>query len=264
MKNISKLAETLRELWKSGQIVCAPGDPIDMTPMIKEYLERLIREYMDRLPQVKKEVDARLEKIIATAVVKLSMEKMGMNKEEAMQAAREAVAFLRDVRAKKLLEEGKLTKEAYELYNRLIHSAWVIAAVKTGIKNTGKKVKEILSVLVTKIPYAGKIVTVIKFVASLIPEEVKQKAKAKAKEMLKEAAEKLPHVLDKMIQKGYKVAKKVKETITTGVQKAIEKGKVFVEKHPVVKAVVKGIKRTIEEIPLFGQLKERLKKFSFA
>ena len=262
MKNISKLAETLRELWKSGQIVCAPDDPMDLTPLIKEYLERLVREYMDRLPQVKKEVDARLEKILATAVVKLSMEKMGMNKEEAMQAAREAVAFLRDVRAKKLLEEGKLTKEAYELYNRLIHSAWVIAAVKAGIKHTGKKVKEILSVLVTKIPYAGKIVTVIKFVASLIPEEVKQKAKAKAKELIKEAAEKLPHVLDKMIQKGYKVAKKVKEKITTGVQKVIEKGKVFVEKHPVAKAVVKAIKKTM--IPMFEPLKEKLKKFSFA
>lgn len=263
MKNISKLAEILRELWKSGQIVCAPDGPTYSDPMI-EYLERLVKEYMDRLPQVKKEIDARVEKIIATAVVKFSMEKMGMNKEEAMQAAREAVAFLRDVRAKKLIADGKLTKEAYELYNRLIHSAWVIAAVKAGIKHTGKKVKDILSVLETKIPYAGKIVTAIKFVASLIPEEVKQKAKAKAIELAKEAAEKLPYVLDKMIQKGYKVAKKVKEVISTGIQKVVEKGKVFVEKHPFVKAVVKGLKDTIEMIPVFGDLKERLKKFSFA
>lgn len=263
MKNISKLAEILRELWKSGQIFYDPY-PYDPSQLITEYLKRLIREYMDRLPQVKKEIDARVEKIIATAVVKLSMEKMGMNKEEAMQAAREAVAFLRDVRAKKLLAEGKLTKEAYELYNRLIHSAWVIAAVKAGVKHTGKKVKDILFVLARKIPYAGKIVTVIKSVASLIPEEVKQKAKAKAKELVKEAAEKLPHVLDKMIQKGYNVAKKVKETITTGIQKVVEKGRVFVENHPFVKTVVKGIKETIEKIPLFGQLKEKLKKFSFA
>ena len=257
MKNISKLAEILREWWKSGQILSDPASPT-------VFDHPFIREYMNRLFNEKKEADARLEKIIATAVVKYSMSKMGMNKEEALQAAREAVAFLRDVRAKKLFEEGKITKEAYESYNRLIHSAWVKGAVKAAVKHTGKKVKIILKTLVTKIPYADKILPIIKLVESVIPEEAKQKAKAKAKELIKNAAEEFPKQVGKMVEKGYSVAKKVKETITTGVQKAIEKGKAFVESHPFVKTVVTGIKKTIEKIPLFGQLKEKLKKFSFA
>lgn len=260
MKNISKLGTILREWWDTVKVLFSPiyKDPY---PYVFEHPS--IKEYMDRLPQVKKEADARVDKIIATTVVKFSMSKMGMSKEEALQAAREAVAYLRDVRAKKLLKEGKITEEGYELYNRLIHSAWVKGAVKASIKHTGQKVKVILGVLMTKTPLKV-IKPVIEVVDTVIPEEVKKAAKEKAKELLIKAVEEFPKVVAPMVEKGYKVAKKVKETITTGVQKAIEKGKAFVESHPVVKTVVTGLKKTIEKIPLFSQLKKKLKKFSFA
>ena len=77
MKNIAKLGAILREWWKSGEILTDPANPtIFDHPWIKEYMNRLFQE--------KKEADARLEKIIATAIVKISMSKMGMNKEEAL------------------------------------------------------------------------------------------------------------------------------------------------------------------------------------
>ena len=256
MKNTAKLASILREWWKSGQIILNPDNPTS-----PEYpIPPMIKDYMDRLFQVKKEADARLEKIIATAVVKFSMSKMGMSKEEALQAAREAVTFLRDVRAKKLLEEGKITPYGYEMYNRFIHSAWVKGAVKAAIKHTGKKVKVILETLIEKTPLRV-LKPVIETVESLIPEEVKQKVKKKAKELLTKAAEELPKVVAPMIEEGYKVAKKVKEIVSTGIQKAVEKAQDIVEKHPVVKRVVEAIKIAIERIPVFGPLKEKLKNF---
>lgn len=255
MKNIAKLGAVLREWWKSVLIYKDPCPTVFDHTWIKEYMNRLFQE--------KKEADARLEKIIATAVVKFSMSKMGMSKEEALQAAREAVSFLRDVRAKKLLEEGKITPYGYEMYNRFIHSAWVKGAVKAAIKHTGKKVKVILGTLIEKTPLRV-LKPVIETVESLIPEEVKQKVKKKAKELLTKAAEELPKVVAPMIEEGYKVAKKVKEIVSTGVQKAVEKGQEFVENHPVVKRVVEAIKITIERIPVFGPLKEKLKNLGLA
>ena len=168
MKNIAKLGAILREWWKSGAIYTDPSNPTIFD-------HPFIREYMNRIFQEKKEADARLEKIIATAVVKFSMSKMGMNKEEALQAAREAVAFLRDVRAKKLFEEGRITEYGYEMYNRFIHSAWVKGAVKAAIKHTGAKVKLILKTLVMKLPYGEKVLQIIKIIESMITQETKPK-----------------------------------------------------------------------------------------
>lgn len=253
MKHIAKLTEVLREWWKSGQILSDTDNPIIFDhPMVKEYMDRIYFE--------KKEADARVEKIVATAVIKLSMSKMGMSKEEALQAARAAVAFLRDVRAKKLLEEGKITEEGYQLYNRLIHSAWVKAAVKTAIKHTGKKVKVILEELVEKTPLkALKPVFIV--LNSLIPEEVKQKAKEKAKELLIKAVEEFPRVVAPMIEKGYKVAKKVVETIDNAIDNAVERGRAFVESRPVLKDVLTKAKAWGEKV-IGKRIQARLKQFA--
>ena len=269
MKNIAKLGAILREWWKSGVILSDPANPtIFDHPWIKEYMNRLFQE--------KKEADARLEKIIATAVVKFSMSKMGMNKEEALQAAREAVAFLRDVRAKKLFEEGKITEYGYEMYNRFIHSAWVKGAVKAAIKHTGAKVKLILKSLVKNLPYGEKLLSIIKFVRSIIPEETKQKIKEKAGEMVMKAAEEFPKMIGPMIEQGYQVAKKIVEIVSTGIEKAVKKGREFVESHPFVKRVVEKIKEVLSPIDIdplptptitetiFDRLKEKLKNFSLA
>ena len=230
MKHIAKLTRVLREWWKSGQILFNPDTPtIFNHPLVKEYMNRLFNE--------KKDADARVEKIVATAVVKFSMSKMGLSKEEALQAAREAVAYLRDVRAKKLLEEGRITEEGYEMYNRLIHSAWVKGAVKAAVKHTGKKVKVILDELMEKTPLKV-LKPALVVVNSVIPEEVKQKAKEKAKELLVKAVEEFPKVVAPMVEKGYKVAKKVVETIDNAIDKAVERGKAFVESHPVLKSVL--------------------------
>ena len=253
MKRIAKLTEVLREWWKSGQILSNPDSPtIFDHPMVKEYMNRLFQE--------KKEADARVEKIVATAVVKLSMSKLGMSKEEALQAARAAVAFLRDVRAKKLLEEGRITEDGYQLYNRLIHSAWVKAAVKTAIKYTGKKVKVILDELMEKTPLRV-LKPALVVVNSLIPEEVKQKAKEKAKELLIKAVEEFPKVVAPMIEKGYKVAKKVVETIDEAIDKAVEIGRVFVESRPVLKLVLTKAKAWGEKV-IGRRIQERLKQFA--
>lgn len=253
MKRIAKLTKVLREWWKSGQILSNSDNPtIFDHPMVKEYMNRLFQE--------KKETDARVEKIVATAVVKFSMSKLGMSKEEALQAARAAVSFLRDVRAKKLLEEGRLTEDAYQLYNRLIHSAWVKAAVKTAIKHTGKKVKVILDELMEKTPLRV-LKPVLVVVNSLIPEEVKQKAKEKAKELLIKALEEFPKVVAPIIEKGYKVAKKVVETIDETIDKAVERGRAFVESRPVLKYVLTKAKAWGEKV-IGRRIQERLKQFA--
>ena len=135
MKKIAELRRILGELWSSGQLLSEPASPtLFNLPYIKEYFKRTFQENM--------KADGRVEKILATAVVKYSMGKMGMNKEEALQAARNAVSFLRDARAKKLLQEGKITEYGYEMYGRFIHSAWVKGAVKAAIKHTAQKVKK--------------------------------------------------------------------------------------------------------------------------
>jgi len=249
MKYIAKLTEVLREWWKSGQILSDPAPTIFDHPLVNEYMNRLFQE--------KKEADARVEKIIATAVVKLSMSKLGMSKEEALQAARAAVAFLRDVRAKKLLEEGRITEDGYQLYNRLIHSAWVKAAVKTTIKHTGKKVKIILDELMEKTPLKV-LKPALVVVNSLIPEEVKQKAKEKAKELLVKAVEEFPRVVAPMIEKGYKVAKKAVETIDNAIDEAVERGRAFVESRPVMKHVLTKVKAWGEKV-IGKRIQERLK-----
>lgn len=270
MKNIAKLGAILREWWKSGEILTDPANPtIFDHPWIKEYMNRLFQE--------KKEADARLEKIIATAIVKISMSKMGMNKEEALQAAREAVAFLRDVRAKKLFEEGKITEYGYEMYNRFIHSAWLKGAVKASIKHTGSKVKKVLMVLAVKYPFVKKLLSIIKFVESVIPEEAKQQAKKKAEELMIKAAEEFPKVIGPMIEQGYKVAKKIEKIVSTGIEKAVDKGREFVENHPFVKKVVEAIKIVIfrplngpmrpvenEENTPFGRIRKKIKEFGLA
>ena len=270
MKNIAKLGAILREWWKSGAIYTDPSNPTIFD-------HPFIREYMNRIFQEKKEADARLEKIIATAVVKFSMSKMGMNKEEALQAAREAVAFLRDVRAKKLFEEGRITEYGYEMYNRFIHSAWVKGAVKAAIKHTGAKVKLILKTLVMKLPYGEKVLQIIKLIESVIPEETKQKVKEKAEELVMKAAEEFPKVIGPMIEQGYKVAKKIEKIVSTGIEKAVDKGREFVENHPFVKKVVEAIKILLfrplngpmrpvenEDNTPFGRIRKKIKEFGLA
>ncbi|MCQ2302957.1 MAG: hypothetical protein MJZ94_10080 [Bacteroidales bacterium] len=250
MKKIAELRRILGELLSSGQLLSEPASPtLFNLPYIKEYFKRTFQENM--------KADGRVEKILATAVVKYSMGKMGMNKEEALQAARNAVSFLRDSRAKKLLQEGKITEYGYEMYGRFIHSAWVKGAVKAAVKHTAQKVKKVLNVVIEKTPLRV-LKPAIELVKSAIPEEVKEKAKSKAKELVKKAAEKLPEVVEPLLEMGYKVAKKVTTAIAVGVEKAKEKGKEFLENHPVAKKVYEGVKTVAKtfakRIPILGRL----------
>ena len=252
MNAIAKLGHILREWWSSANIIKSGVKTIFESPLIKAYLDRMF--------QIDKEADARVEKILATVVVKYSMNNLNMSKEEALQAAREAVAFLRDYRATKLFEEGKITESGRELYKRFIHSAWVKAAVKTELKRHKESVKTILNKLVKKVPYLG---TILEIVNSVIPEDTKNKIKETAKKMCNEAIEKLPDAIEMVTERVYKAAKKVKETIqkvkevvATGAAKLKEKVNNYADNHPWAKNAIEIGKAIVKNSPI-GDLIER-------
>lgn len=213
-----------------------------------------LKDYFNRVFNQNGQLDARVEKAVAAAVVKISITRMGMSKEDAMEAARQSVDLIRDVRAKKLFEDGKVTEDAYELYRRLTHSAWLRAAVKTEAKRTKKKMKLAWNALRTK-PIMNKIAPVVETVYAAIPEEVKEKAKSAAKKLVNKAVEDFPKVVVPLVEKGYAFAKNTVEKISKGIEKAKQKGKEFLENHPTVKRIAEGVGRVVEKLPVFAKLK---------
>lgn len=213
-----------------------------------------LKDYFNRVFNQNGQLDARVEKAVAAAVVKISITRMGMSKEEAMEAARQSVNLIRDVRAKKLFEDGKVTEDAYELYRRLTHSAWLRAAVKTEAKRTKKKMKLAWKALRTK-PIMNKIAPVVETVYAAIPEEVKEKAKSAAKKLVNKAVEDFPKVVVPLVEKGYAFAKNTVEKISEGIEKAKQNGREFLESHPVVNKIAEGVRRVVEKLPVFSKLK---------
>lgn len=203
---------------------------IQNSPALSALLDnKLIDEYFDRNVGENKKADSTLEKMIAIAAAKTAATLTGAKEEDLVKAGNEVVEMLRDIRLKKLLQEGRITEAIYLLYKKAQKCSFIKSKVKVLYKKYADKSIRYILMKATKFvpnPVIQGVVKIVKFgkmVWDITPQPVKEKVKQVVGKMTDNAIKNIPCVAKKLYDEGKPIVVKSAKILEKGFEWAKEK-----------------------------------------